>query len=381
MKSPSEWRQRLARQWQQAAVREERLLSGDPWPLQLPIGKPSAKVFTQNPRAVQAHVEAWKKVDVGRVQWQPVNYRAGAEPVAMPITWRLNTPSEWVAAMDDRDISEEFSTLEQLVAEADERFRPLLIRQRSLWLKKPLEEVLNTLRLAQTLTPGCAHGQPLRLLAGHGVDTKFFERNGTLLTRLLDERFDSAASEQGLATFLDALDDSDHWVLVAPLSEGLLPFKRMRVTTRELAQTALPGARVLIVENEQCLHQLPELLDTVAILGAGLDLQWLGAEHWRTKAVGYWGDMDTWGLQILARARAYQPQLTPLLMSQALFERHAPGSAVPEPVPAQSTPPDGLTEREAAFYQHLLGTPRGRLEQEYLPPEAVKTALNGWLNP
>lgn len=379
MKSPSEWRQRLARQWQQASVREGRLLSADPWPLELPIGKPSATVFAQNPRAVQAHVEAWKKVDVGGVQWQPVNYRAGAEPVSMPIIWRLHTPSEWVKAMEDPAILAEFSALEQLVEAADVRFRPLLIRQRSLWLKKPLEEVLSTLRLAQTLTPGCAQGRPLRLLAGHGVDTKFFERNGTLLTHLLDERFDSAASEQGLTTFLDALDESDHWVLVVPLSDGLLPFKRMRVTTRELAQTALPGARVLIVENEQCLHQLPELPNTVAILGTGLDLQWLGAEHWRTKTAGYWGDMDTWGLLMLARARAYQPRLMPLLMSQPLFDRYAPGSAVPEPVPAQSAPPESLTESEAAFYQHLLSLARGRLEQEYLPPEDVKTALNDWL--
>ncbi|WP_418930365.1 DUF3322 domain-containing protein [Gilvimarinus xylanilyticus] len=37
-------------------------------------------------------------------------------------------------------------------------------------------------------SPGCAEGHPLRLLTGHGVDTKFFERNGRLLVRLLDER-------------------------------------------------------------------------------------------------------------------------------------------------------------------------------------------------
>ncbi len=380
MKLPSEWRQRLAGQWQQAAVREARLLSADPWPLELPIGRPSAKAFAENPREVQAHVEAWKKVDVGDVQWQPINYRAGSAPVSMPLSWRLRTPTEWVAAMDDPSIRAEFSALEQLVAEADERFRSLLIRYRSLWLKKSLDEVISTLRLAQTLTPGCAQGRPLRLLAGHGVDTKFFERNGTLLTRLLDERFDSAASEQGLTTFLDALDESDHWVLVAPLCDGLLPFKRLRVTTSELTQTTLPGTRVLIVENERCLHQLPELPDTVAILGAGLDLQWLAASRWSEKTLGYWGDMDTWGLLMLARARAYQPRLTPLLMDQRLFERHAPHSAVPEPVPAQLSAPEGLTELETALYQYLLSLNRGRLEQEYLPSEEVRSALKVWLN-
>jgi len=381
MKSPSELRRRLARQWYQASVREARLLTADPWPIELPIGKPSAQSFSRNPRAVQDHVQAWKAVRVGEVQWQPINYRAGAEPVSMPVTWRLYTPTDWVAAMDNPSIREEFSALEQLVAQADSRFHTLLIRQRSLWLKKPLDEVLSTLRLAQTLTPGCAQGRPLRLLAGHGVDTKFFERNGTLLTRLLDERFDGAASEQGLPTFLDALDDNDHWVLVAPLSEGLLPFKRMRVTTSELSQSGLPASRVLIVENEQCLHQLPELRDTAAVLGTGLDLQWLSATHWNEKTVGYWGDMDTWGLLMLARARTYHPGLTPLLMSLPLFERYAPDSAVPEPVTAQSIPPEGLTESETAFYYHLLSLGRGRLEQEYLPPEEVQRVLKHWLSP
>lgn len=378
MKLPSEWRQRLARQWQQTAVREARLLSSDAWPLVLPIGKPSAKTFAGQPREVQAHVQAWKAVNVGEVQWQPINYRASAKPVSMPVTWRLATPTEWVRAMDDSAIWAEFSALEQLVAEADERFRPLLIRQRSLWLKKPLDDVINTLRLAQTLTPGCAQGRPLRLLAGHGVDTKFFERNSTLLTRLLDERFDGAASEQGLVTFLDALDEADHWVLVAPLCDGLLPFKRLRVTTSELAETALPGTRVLIVENERCLHQLPELPYTVAILGGGLNLQWLSASHWREKTLAYWGDMDTWGLLMLARARTYHPGLMSLLMSLPLFDRYAPGSAVPEPVTAQSTAPENLTEGETAFFYHLLSLNRGRLEQEYLPPEAVQQALRNW---
>ncbi|MCP8900939.1 Wadjet anti-phage system protein JetD domain-containing protein [Gilvimarinus xylanilyticus] len=191
--------------------------------------------------------------------------------------------------------------------------------------------------------------------------------------------FDNAASEQGLTTFLDALDQSDHWVLIAPLSEALLPFKRLRLTTSELAQTALPGAQVLIVENERCLHLLPDLPDTVAILGAGLDLQWLSAPQWREKKLGYWGDMDTWGLLMLARARSYCPGLTPLLMSRSLFDQYAAGSAVPEPVTAQSTAPDGLTDKEASFYCYLLSQERGRLEQEYLPQNAVERALRAWL--
>lgn len=48
-----------------------------------------------------------------------------------------------------------------------------------------------------------------------------------------------------------------HWVLVAPLQDGLLPFRRLRLTTSELHTTALPARRILLMENERSLHQLP----------------------------------------------------------------------------------------------------------------------------
>ena len=210
------------------------------------------------------------------------------------------------------------------------------------------------------------------------MDTKFFERNGPLLTRLLDERFDGAASEQGLTTFLDAYEDSSHWVLVVPLSAGLLPFQRMRLTTAELAATPLPGSRLLVVENEQCIHQLPELPDTLAILGAGLDLQWLASPHLTGKQIGYWGDLDSWGLLMLARARQRQPEIQALLMSRALFDQHAPSSAVKEPTTGPAQPPAGLLPEEAALYAYLLEQERGRLEQEFIPQQSVQAVLTAW---
>ncbi len=71
-----------------------------------------------------------------------------------------------------------------------------------------------------------------------GNDSKFFERHASLLTALLDERFDGEASRQGLAGFLGALPEDDHWLLIAPLAPGLLPFAQMRVRASELLTTA-----------------------------------------------------------------------------------------------------------------------------------------------
>jgi hypothetical protein len=356
----------------------ERLLGPDTWPLRLPIGIPTGRQFANETAAVQRHVQAWQAVTIGEVTWEPVNYRAGAEPVRMPSHWFLRSPSDWAAATADLRVQHEFHRLEHLVEHVDRAFRELLVRQRGLWLGKSNDDVIAAARLAMTLAPGCAEGRPLRLLAGSGVDTKFFERHGGLIARFLDERFHGAGSEQGLAGFLGAREENDHWLLVAPLDEGLLPFRRQRIPASELAHTPLPSFRILIVENEQCLHLLPTLANTIAVLGGGHNLAWLRAGWLRQKHIGYWGDMDTWGLVMLARAREYQPDLMPLMMNQALFDRYASGNAVSEPTVARDAPPQYLTHQEQQFYRYLVGRKHGRLEQEYLPAGEVHRALTRW---
>ena len=379
MKAPTQISQLLARQWQHPHTRLMRLLNPNSWPKRFAIGKPTARIFSENVQAVQLHVETWRRINIGEVEWEPVTYRAGLAPIALPLRWCLRNPSEWVAATGDPDIGREYARLEHLVEQVDARFHALLVSQRSLWLTKSSEEVINAAQLAIRLSPGCAQGRPLRLLAEHGVDTKFFERNTTLLTRLLDEIFEGVASEQGLTTFLDALEENNHWLLIAPLAAGILPFKHLRLATTELAETVLPGSRLIVVENERCIHQLPLLPDTIAILGAGLDLRWLASAHFADKQIAYWGDIDTWGLLMLGRARQYRPSIQALLMDRDVFDQYAPANAVTEPTKAQDDVPDGLLFDEADLYRHLLLHERGRLEQEYLPKARVEAAVAAWV--
>lgn len=379
MYSPDELRKKLSRQWDNAKHRAERLLPPGNWPLCLPIGKPSARVFAEQAQRVLQHVQSWRQVVVGRVEWEAVSYRASDGPVSMPLRWILNGPSDWISAAADLAVSREFRLLEGIIEQVDPIFHPLLVSHRSLWRHKDPQDIISAARLACRLEPGYAKGLPLRLLSGQGVDTKFIENNISLLTQLLDVRFSGEASEQGLITFLDAFDESSHWVLVAPLSPGLLPFKKCRVTTAELAETPLPASCILVIENEQCLHQLPALSDTIAILGCGIDVQWLSSPVLDDKLIAYWGDMDSWGLLMLARARCCRPTLDALLMNHGLFEQYASHSAVTEPVKAQEAIPDGLFVEEADFYRYLISLRRGRLEQEFLPAGIVEEVLIKWL--
>lgn len=67
-------------------------------------------------------------------------------------------PSEWINAASNRQVSQEFQHLEQLVAQVDKSFHALLINQRALWLHKDPHEVITAANLACKLTPAVLRG-------------------------------------------------------------------------------------------------------------------------------------------------------------------------------------------------------------------------------
>lgn len=375
MKSPDQLRTQLTRQWHNTSTRLARLLTQDAWPVELPIGKPSTDQIEASGAAIKAHIRAWQDVTDGTVLWQDLHFRGLANPIRLPVRWQLDKPSQWLDATANVDVQQEYRLLDAVLADSSAEFRDVLISKRSLWRGKTPAEVRQCLQLADKMVPGLADGKPLRALANYKIDTKFFARNERLLLALLDLRFDGEASEQGLIDFLGAQNTADHWLLVVPLEEGILPFTRCRVSTQQLATLELPAQRILIVENEQCEHLLPRLDNTIAILGAGRDLQWLAAATFNSKALIYWGDIDTWGFDMLAHVRRQRPAVQAMLMDRQTFDGYQANNAVTEPVQANADTPAGLLTAEAKLYQALIQMDRGRLEQEYIAATDVQTAL------
>ena len=117
--------------------------------------------------------------------------------------------------------------------------------------------------------------------------------------------------------------------------------------------------------------------DTIAVLGSGLDLQWLSADWLQRKAVAYWGDLDTWGFAMLSTARRHLPRLQALLMDQNTWEL-AQASATEEPVKADTTQWAQLLPAELALVQSLADKTLGRLEQEFLPLAHVQRVMGAW---
>ena len=395
MKSPQALAAKLTQQWNSADWRERQLLGTTAaWPLTLSIGQPDPAVFLNDATALRSHLQQWRAVEdlgLGNVQWQERRYRGSSDAIALPTHWQLAKPSQCIAAIrhfkvpGHAQVHSDYARLSTLIAGVDRPgFQRLLVRRLVQWRDAPADAVIAAAHMALQLEPGCAQGKPLRALAMQGNDTKFFERHASLLTALLDERFDGEASRQGLAGFLGALPEDDHWLLIAPLAPGLLPFAQMRVRASELLTIPLPARRILLVENERCLHQLPQptaqpLPSTIAVLGAGLNLGWLSAPWLQERTVAYWGDLDTWGLHMLAIARGHVPHLHALLMNAATFSAHQ-HLAVAEPVHAPDTVAGTWTPKEEALALHLRAQDKGRLEQEFLPAEAVHSAVRAWVD-
>ena len=391
MKSPQELAARLAQHWNSADWRERQLLgAAAAWPLTLAIGQPDTAVFLNDAAALRCHLQQWRAVEqhgLGSVQWQERRYRGSSDAIAVPTHWQLAKPSQCIAAIrhfkvpGHAQVKSDYARLSTLIAGVERPgFQRLLVRRLVQWRETPTEAVIAAAHTALQLEPGCAQGKPLRALAVQGNDTKFFERHASLLTALLDERFDGEASRQGLVGFLGALPEDDHWLLIAPLSPDLLPFAQMRVRASELLTTPLPDSRILLVENERCLHQLPQpVAHTIAVLGAGLNLGWLAAPWLQGRRVAYWGDLDTWGLHMLATARHHLPHLQALLMDAATFSAHQ-HLAVAEPVHAPDSACGMLAPDEATLCVHLRTQQKGRLEQEFVPTNAVHRAVRAWVD-
>lgn len=340
---------------------------------------PSASEISVNWEETAGVLQLWREVRAGTVRWESIPYRATGAPVEIPVSWEIANPEEWAAASADKAVRAECDALSRILKGTDSIFHSALIRERSLWKNKTVGEVIHASVLAMGLAPGCAQRMPLRALSLAGIDSKFFERHRSLIIRFLDLRFDGEASRQGLEIFLDAWLEADHWLLIADLgSPGIFPFPQLRVRAADLAAASLSPGAVLIVENEKCLHLLPrQLPGVIAVLGAGNNLSWLAAAWARPIPVGYWGDIDTWGLTLLARAREIAPHLQPLLMNRTVFEAHA-ASTVIEKTPANASPPLNLTDDEKSLYLHLLGCFHGRLEQEFLPAALVHQEIRQW---
>jgi hypothetical protein len=212
-------------------------------------------------------------------------------------------------------------------------------------------------------------------------DTKFIERNQSLLRELLDLVLPADAVNRDGRTFEArfGLRQPETLVRVRFLDRTIAAryvagVEELAVSPDSLARMDFAEvAVVIIVENKasfanlDVLLSLPEIPGGLAIFGSGFAALAFKQCSWmRDRRILYWGDIDTHGLRILAALRQYFPNAESILMDHETFDRF-PGFRSTSP-PDTPTAPNGLTVSEQGLYTRLAGMARdNRLEQERIP--------------
>ena len=132
-----------------------------------------------------------------------------------------------------------------------------------------------------------------------------------------------------------------------------------------------------VVENEVNGLSFPQVPESIVIFGLGYGIERLGEIAWlRSRAVYYWGDIDTHGFAILDRLRFGVPHAQSFLMDKRTLMEHRGQWAKEDSVH------DGLVQRltstERELYDELKANHLGdgvRLEQERIGFAWLRNAL------
>lgn len=358
------------------------------WPLVVALGTPTDKDIAEDASAVRAWASAWQSsTGLGEVILEERQFaRFGRQ--RLPVGLRFDSAPAVAAAVGQ---SRRWET-------ATERYYRMLNRWPALEQRKTLasrfdvladyspEDFERLVALLAWLDANPASGFYLRQLPVEGLDTKWLEKRTGLVAGLLRSLREVGDDDSDLHA-LFGLRKPAHRVRI----RLLCPYLRQLVgglcdieaPVSELGALRIEPHAVVIVENLETGLALPEIPDTVVIMGLGNAVSALSALRWlQGTELVYWGDIDTHGFAILDRARRALPQLRSVLMDEATLVAHRP-LWVQEASLCADVPLAALTAEERLVYENLragIWGARVRLEQERLDWAASMKALMQTLN-
>lgn len=384
---PDEIRDRTRRlEWLNQINFRGRISGHRPFPIDFSLVPPTGPQASTDLPRFRAFVDAWRDFEMPQtVRYQAADLR-GIGKVEIPVRVVISDVDTMICLLSEaerRDAEKALSRVRRVIA-VDDRAKDAVIRALPRLLSLSEYELDDLCQVLPQLHRGIGYGKYLRAIPLRGVGTKFIEDNEVLLEMLLGSlHIPSPGDVGGLDSWLSVIPKPTGSILVRPLCAKtrakMLGVSAVWVSGQDLLNAALPGNRVLVVENEQAAFAVPELEDTICIGGAGKQLNWLSAEWAQQMRCGYWGDIDSHGYHMLELARRCIPTVESILMDIATIEAHK-----------------SLFSREAESFSGELGgwlTPQeqvalnlvrqrppaaNRLEQEKLHSEWVLRRLQAW---
>lgn len=373
------------REWDKSSSLKARLSGARNFPIKVGLKPPNGRAAISDMIHFQRFVEEWRSFQhQDLVQWSSKSFRELSDQV-LPTLLVIHSFEDLIRFLGDNALSRSSVWERNMI--------PLLRLGGCLYpgLVKHIDTVeqlsLRDAELLADLLPQLQHGMGkglyLRALPLIGVDTKFLETHQTLVEDLLDAMQNGAVLEAGgLIAWLGCITNPKGWLTIRPLCHAstvsLSGIPILQVPGSLLREYELPASNILVVENLQSGLALPEMIDTIAVIGGGKNINWMDADWLKGKRVGYWGDIDTWGLAILSDVRDKFTEVEPLMMDVETLRVHE--DRMVTETEHYGTMPVSLNEDEALLFNDLIsGKFRSqRLEQERLSSDYVRRKLNDW---
>ena len=401
MKTPADVRALATKRFQRERLNALREALGcavtTTWPWVVPLGRPTERDVLTDAQSVLAWRDAWVDAKVlgdFEVETDIIAWRAiGTQTVPVRVLFVNTKAIAKVAGL--------LPLWTQVVTRA-KRFVALwpgieeaMVREWAMLADWSDDAVLALERVLTWFVDHPKSGLYLRQLPIEGVDTKWFtEPRKKVVQRLLvaireakvgavlgtepsevlgpDMTFETVCGLKPLPKLIRGrlLDEVDQKLFYG-LSDLSLPLD-------EWAQLPLQPEIVFISENLQTGLAFEAHPKSVVFFGLGAGVTQLAAIPWvRTARIIYWGDVDTYGLEILAHLRSVLPQTESVMMNRQTLEAFR-GLAVAENRQASGAHVEHLRENEREVFDALKvgDLARLRLEQERIPwPVARETLL------
>ena len=401
MKTPADVRALATKRFQRERLNALREALGcavtTTWPWVVPLGRPTERDVLTDARSVLAWRDAWVdakvlgdfEVETDVIAWRTI----GTQTVPVRVLFVNTKAIAKVAGL--------LPLWTQVVTRA-KRFVALwpgieeaMVREWAMLADWSDDAVLALERVLTWFVDHPKSGLYLRQLPIEGVDTKWFtEPRKKVVQRLLVAIREAKESVPLMAESSEALDPDTTFETVC----GLKPLPKLirgrlldevdqkvfyglsdlSLPLDEWAQLPLYPEIVFISENLQTGLAFEAHPKSVVFFGLGAGVTQLAAIPWvRTARIIYWGDVDTYGLEILAHLRSVLPQTESVMMNRQTLEAFR-GLAVAENRQASGAHVEHLRENEREVFDALKvgDLARLRLEQERIPwPVARETLL------
>ena len=383
---PEEVRQIIfKREWVNPTNLKARILGERQFPLSIGLKPPQGRSAVADILHFQRFIEEWKSFKYPNfVQWEDRTYRILAEQ-KVPVSLRIQSFDELVSFLGSEAQSRHVAWSKKMapLLKINSAAFPAMVRHLETIEKMTTSDSELLAELIPQLHFNMGKGGYLRALPLIKVDTKFLENHRMLVAEILDVLHSNAISEQGgLWEWLNCEPSPKGWFFIRPLCEemrsklGGLPLFQMPQDV--FKKQSLPALNILVVENLQSGLGLPEMENTIAIIGTGGNTAWLEAQWLNEKRVAYWGDIDSWGLSILSRVRTRITHVNSLMMDRETLLRHQERMVIEEK--SIEVCPEFLLASEKQLFGELRDRVYGfnRLEQERLSPEYIVSQLQDW---